>query len=954
MFDYSQLLSALTAEYLNVYVVRPGEDSADVIKLDGYVTKGLRDGQQGVGYSEFLHTYTESRVYAPDRASFLNALLPEALLATFSDGRERIGYNYRGTDGDGNIHRYTAHYSRISPPDGELCLVAGFRNIDFVDDIGTQKRAEGLYSAYSAISDIFFSLHRVNVQDNTYTEIKSSPTIRQLTLPDSDDYDVNAERIIRGLCSERSCDGALRFVDRHTLPERMAGKNHICAEFMSRAAEPCKMHFFREDVHRGEALCHVIFAVEKLDEEKSMAVVNALSRDFQNVFWIDLRDGASRTLKLGSYYSEDMYEKYSRNFYYDEYFRDYIANRVYPEDREALVAELSLDRLQNGFQDKNEISGSYRILANGEIHHYSFTYNKLANQHSVVAGFRNIDDIIARHSAEEQCRREEREEQLAIFNILARNFKNVYYVDLEKETAKILKLDASYIDFLNLDTKREFPFQTVLAHWIDTVVYEEDRAEIRRVFTTENVKHLLTAQSEFVGNYRSLVDGKIHYYQYSMCRSDDAGLRAILGFQNIDAIISAHMKEEMQQREKEQAYQRQLMAATKAAERANKAKTEFLLRMSHDIRTPLNGIRGMLDIADHYDGDIEKQRECRNKTRESSNILLELINEVLDMSKLESGEVTLEHVPFDLGKMAYEIYTIVEKQAEEVGVEVVEECCELLHPRLIGSPTHYKRLVLNILGNAIKYNKPHGKVYITCREASFAGKTAVLETIIRDTGIGMSEEFQKHLFEPFRQENASARTKFGGTGLGMAITRSLTEKMGGTISFESRQGVGTTFTVRIPLEVDFSARSDSAQDNAVPDSIAGACVILAEDNDINLEIAQFILREAGARVITAQNGEEAVAAFEASGPNEISAILMDLMMPVMDGYEATFRIRGMDRPDAATVPIIAMTANAFAEDRIATKNAGMNAHIAKPLDAKTVVHTIAEMIGGRRPVTGDR
>ena len=944
MFDYSQLLSALTAEYLNVYVVRPREDSADVIKLDGYVTEGLTDGQQGAGYSGFLHTYAENRVYAPDKASFLNTLLPEALLASFSDGRERIGYNYRITDESENIHRYTAHYSRISPPDEELCLVVGFRNIDFVDDISTQKRTEGLYSAYSAISDIFFSLYRVNVWDNTYTEIKSSPTIRQLTLPGSDNYDINAERIIRSLCSRRSSDGALRFVDRHTLPERMAGKNHISAEFMSRNAEPCRLHFFREDVSRDEALCHVIFAVEKLDEEKSMAVISALSRDFQNVFWIDLRDGASRTLKMGSYYGEEMYEKYNRNFYYDEYFRDYIANRVHPEDRAALVAEVSLDRLRNGFHDKNEISGSYRIVIDGEVHHYSYTYNILAGQHSVVAGFRNIDDIIARHNAEEKLRREEREEQLAIFNILARNFKNVYYVDLEKETAKILKLDASYIDFMNLDTRREFPFQAVLTHWIDTVVYEEDRADVRQVFTTENVKRLLAAQNEFVGNYRSLVDGEIHYFQYSMCRSDDTGLRAILGFQNIDAIISAHTKEEMQQREKEQAYQKQLMAATQAAERANKAKTEFLLRMSHDIRTPLNGIRGMLDIADHFDKDIEKQRECRRKTRESSNILLELINEVLDMSKLESGEVTLEHVPFDLGKMAYEIYTIVEKQAEEMDVEIVEEGCELLHPRLIGSPIHYKRLVLNILGNAIKYNKPHGKVYITCREASFEGKTAVLETIIRDTGIGMSEEFQKHLFEPFRQENASARTKFGGTGLGMSITKSLTEKMGGTISFESKQGVGTTFTVRIPLEVDFSARSDPAQGNAKPDSIAGACVILAEDNDLNLEIAQFILREAGARVITAQNGEEAVEAFAASKPGEVSAILMDLMMPVLDGYGATARIRGMDRPDAALVPIIAMTANAFAEDRIATKNAGMNAHIAKPLDAKTVVHTVVEAI----------
>ena len=369
--------------------------------------------------------------------------------------------------------------------------------------------------------------------------------------------------------------------------------------------------------------------------------------------------------------------------------------------------------------------------------------------------------------------------------------------------------------------------------------------------------------------------------------------------------------------------------------------------MSHDIRTPLNGIRGMLDIADHCGNDLEKVRECRRKVRESSNILLELINEVLDMSKLESGEVVLERVPFDLAHISSEVFTVIEKLAEEQTIEIIEDC-NMQHTRFIGSPIHFKRLLLNILGNAIKYNRPHVKVYVTCREVSFDGKTAVLETVIRDTGIGMSEEFQKRLFEPFQQENASVRTKYGGTGLGLSIAKSLTDKMGGTIACESKKGVGTTFTIRIPFEVNFSEHVDAVPDGEEDVSIAGETVILAEENDLNLEIAQFILSESGANVIVAHNGEEAVKAFAASKPGEISAILMDLMMPVMDGYEATRRIRAMSREDARNIPIIAMTANAFVEDRIATKKAGMNAHIAKPLDAKKVIRIIAEQVKASR------
>ncbi len=398
-------------------------------------------------------------------------------------------------------------------------------------------------------------------------------------------------------------------------------------------------------------------------------------------------------------------------------------------------------------------------------------------------------------------------------------------------------------------------------------------------------------------------------------------------------------------REKEKSYQESLLVAKQDAEQANRAKTDFLLRMSHDIRTPLNGIIGMLDVAEHYREDINKRDECKEKVRESALVLLELINEVLDMNKLESGTVILEHVPFDMKAISRNVSTLISKQAETRGIEIIEEDCNVPHYRLIGSPVHYKRIMTNILSNAIKYNKENGKIYITCRELPKDENTVNIEFKCRDTGLGMSPEFLEHIFEPFTLENENIRSEYGGTGLGMSITKKLTDKMGGTITVESQKNIGSTFDVIIPFEIDKNEEKDKKEEpEKITDSIRGLKILLAEDNDLNMEIAKFLLEKEGASVVEVQNGQEAVETFARSKFFEYDVILMDIMMPVMNGYEATKMIRKMDRPDAADIPIIAMTANAFTEDRIATKKAGMNEHIAKPLDIKLVLQTIARIV----------
>ena len=399
------------------------------------------------------------------------------------------------------------------------------------------------------------------------------------------------------------------------------------------------------------------------------------------------------------------------------------------------------------------------------------------------------------------------------------------------------------------------------------------------------------------------------------------------------------------EQEKDEKYKAELLIAAKKAEAANEAKTEFLQRMSHDIRTPINGICGMVNMADHYADDMEKQKEYRTKVKEASNLLLELVNDVMDMSKFESGEIVLEEVPFNLSKIFREVFVVIEQIAAEQNIRIVWEKKEITHRDLIGSAGYVKRVMMNILSNAVKYNRENGQIYISCIEIpSEQPEMTTMEFVCRDTGIGMAEEFQKHIFEPFAQEHAGSRTKFAGTGLGMPITKKLVEKMGGTIMFKSKEGVGTTFVIQVPFRIDLATDKRKEQKDASEKTIKGLHILLAEDNELNMEIAEFMFQNEGAEVTKAWNGLEAVEIFEKSRPGEFDVILMDIMMPVMNGYNATKRIRSMDREDAKEIPIIAMTANAFTEDRIRAKEAGMDEHISKPVDGNLLVKVIHELL----------
>ena len=390
---------------------------------------------------------------------------------------------------------------------------------------------------------------------------------------------------------------------------------------------------------------------------------------------------------------------------------------------------------------------------------------------------------------------------------------------------------------------------------------------------------------------------------------------------------------------------RQLSAAVEQADQANAAKTNFLSRMSHDIRTPLNGIIGLLEINAAHPDDAALVSANRSKMRTAAGHLLSLINDVLQMSKLESGQVILSHEPLSLSQLGADVLAIVSQRASDSGItmEYTSSPDSLPTDRVYGSPVHLRQIFLNIYSNCIKYNKPGGKICSRLDCLSSGSDTVTYRWTISDTGIGMSPDFLSRIFDPFTQEHSDARSVYQGTGLGMPIVKSLVEQMHGTIEIHSQEGVGTTFLITLP----FQPAPDSAPRTPVAPTpgIRGYKLLLAEDNELNADIARVLLEDAGASVTVVADGKQALDRFCQNPPGTYDALLMDMMMPVMDGLSATRAIRALDRPDAKTIPIIATTANAFTDDAEKCLRAGMNAHLPKPLQMQSVIETLVRCCG---------
>lgn len=659
------------------------------------------------------------------------------------------------------------------------------------------------------------------------------------------------------------------------------------------------------------------------DEIIREMLFKGFGRVYSNTIWIDV--AADRYI-VQNLYGDDCYEetpaKPTGSYTHDN--QCYAMNFVYPDDRETFLRFTSIDWYRDNLS-KEGVKFSFRIrhTCNGE---YRWV---------------EVNLVCTRHTAGE-------------FHVLywLDDVQNESFADAETQNT----LMSAEIGQWRLEFRSDHTTKTLLSSSLQRIlgIDEEYSAEelmpklIERVFpddmnmVRESVMKLGQGEkSSFMLRWEHKKLGLRYYRCGCSCIARSERYTCFCGYgQDITEDMTQIFENEQK-----------MKAAMLQAKKANAAKTAFLSRMSHDIRTPLNGIIGLIEIDENNTDNVELLKEHRAKAKVAANHLMSLINDVLELNKLDDQNITLAHEPFSLVKMADEILTIGEMRAAESGIRLIHENCSpnIAAPYVYGSPLHVRQIFLNIIGNAIKYNKPGGSVTCRIETAARDDNTVTYRCTISDTGIGMSREFLKHIFEPFSQEQHDARSFYQGTGLGMSIVKSLVDRMNGTLEIESEKGKGSKFTVTIPFEIADSADIADAFEYSDNGDIRGVRILLAEDNSLNREIARTLLEENGAVITEAVDGQKAVELFEQNPPHTFDVILMDVMMPNVDGLRATQMIRGSLRPDAAEIPILAMTANAFSEDIERTRQAGMNAHISKPLEIKKVISVISRFCPARDP-----
>ena len=697
----------------------------------------------------------------------------------------------------------------------------------------------------------------------------------------------------------------------------------------------------KENLHMVKMLEENQRSLQKslLELNKEKSILDALSVDYTSIYYCDLMKDVLIPLKCEEYNNAAVIikgiagESGSYSSVIQHYFEHFVIRESAPDFLEKLDAKYLMEYLSKN----KRFAYKYRVQPNkiGQ-QYFEVQIVRLPEEDGfkAIMGYRYIDDLVAGQE-KLQTELENALAEATLNSEIVGSISKIYWLIYRINLAEGTYEEISAAQETHKLTGRKGYVADILEEMYNKIVSEEYREVMREFWNISTWAERLKGTDSVAVEYKTRA-GSWNLARIIAKKRDREGnvLSALYVVRKID-----------QEKQKEIRYKQQLMDSAEDARRANLAKTDFLRRMSHDIRTPINGIQGMIAIAEHFPNDLKKQEECREKVKEASGFLLSLVNNILDMNKLESGAIALEHRPFDLIDTLQEVNSIAKMNADLSGLTISIDHRKIRHRHLLGSPLHLKQILQNIDGNAVKYNREGGSILFSTAEVACSNGMVTYQFTCSDTGRGMSREFLSHAFEPFAQEDASARTTYMGTGLGLPIAKQLAEMMGGTIEVQSEQNVGTTFITTIPFEIDTGYENRGPLENPVSEGdVSGVKVLLVEDNELNMEIAKFMLENAGMEVTTAFNGKEAVNLFAASEENQFELILMDVMMPVMDGLTAARTIRAMKRKDAGKIPIFAMTANAFSDDIEESRKAGMNEHLPKPLDERRMMSVIRRYV----------
>lgn len=665
---------------------------------------------------------------------------------------------------------------------------------------------------------------------------------------------------------------------------------------------------------------------DRLEEEKQ--ILESLSSDFTAIYYLEVNSGKFESVHIqDETNASELIRSYSgyKDFY--EYAYQYAMRYIPKEEQPEFLWWFSRDNLKSLLKTQVSLTQNYRCYPNTQNHQYFETKVVKVSEDEeschVLLGFRYIDDIIKKEKATQkrlQNALEEIKRSNETISTIAKSYSSIYKVDFEADTYERIS-GSDIIPKTGCASEKMFDV-------CEQDVAPEYRNIIHQFANIETLTSRLEKEEDVLAEYR-MADGNWHKLRIIVSKRNANG-KAIQAIATI-RIISETKRKKLN-----------LFFEAEQAKREAKIKTRFLQSMSHDMRTPLNGIAGMLHIADQNPKDLELQKTTRNKVHQSLNYLISLVNDVLDMNDLESNHFTEEEVDFDITKLLGNMNIDAQQLAQEKNIQYVLDWYEgqLSHSNFRGYPIYLSRILMIVVQNAVKFTPENGEIHVWMNEKCLDDSTSLLEFRCKDNGIGMSQDFIQHAFDLFAQEDSSSRSTYQGTGLGLPIAKKLVEYMHGNIQLESEKGIGTTVSIQIPFKLGKSIENKNNRNQQI--SLEGLCVLVAEDNDLNMEIVEYMLERNGIQVVCAKDGQEVIDLFEKSEVNEFDFILMDIMMPKLNGLDATRKIRSLKRLDAKTIPIIAMSANAFVEDIMNSKIAGMNMHLAKPLDETKLINALKQ------------
>mgnify|MGYP004647174769 FL=1 len=657
--------------------------------------------------------------------------------------------------------------------------------------------------------------------------------------------------------------------------------------------------------------------------ENQYDILKALCADYISIYKIDFNTGKYEIYQTGNLHNKEIAEKTRSLNDYKALVRWYASEYVIQEDMDYFCNATAEETIMKHLLEKRDYIIRYRAKGlKQDFCYFDIQYADVSHnpgEKNVIMAIRNVDAVVRK---EEEMRRNTAR---AHEDTLKGSGIGMWMIVIEEGVKPKMYTDSMMRELLGVDDKI-LP-EDCYAWWYDHV----DKNFVSQI--DSNMEEILVKGRSEVSYPYNHPDKGTMYIRCGGCKSYDSvhNRIRIKGYhQDVTEIMTIKQKQD-----------KELMDALVETKRADRSKSEFISHMSHDIRTPLNGIIGMVDIASKNPEDAELQKRMCNNVRESAERLLNFMNDVIDYSEMEGSRMKLTHEPVDIAYIIGNILDLTDKQINDRDLRVITDYGNDTY-KLAGSPKHIRQVLYNIIENAIKYNKQNGSISISVHNEKTDEEKAECFVTIADTGIGMSREYVEHIFEPFTQGYEDARTSYKGTGLGMAICKRIMDYMHGTIEVKTGPGEGSEFTVKFPL--DIYEEDTVADENAENDNLAGYKILIVDDNNMNREITQFMVEELGAKAVTTCNGKEALDTFRKSERGDFDCIIMDLMMPVMDGFEASERIRNLDREDARTIPIIPLSASSSEEDMEKAVESGMNGYLVKPVSIDLLKHTLQNMI----------